>query len=317
MNSAEAWMRERSGGVKLGPKSQRVVQLLATRPEFTSYASTSAVAKLTGVDAATVVRTARALGFSGWPDLRLELRNRYLASLNATEVLSEHHTDASDPILRALRSDIDQLALATRTVDVSAIRAVASAMASSRRSIVIASGAFSGPAYQLAHVAAFMGLDAQFAERGGTTLVNTLARLGQGDCLVVINLWRLLREVRDATHIAHDAGVTTCVITDLQQSALTELADHVVTVPSEGTSHFPSLTTTMAVIHAILADITQQLGPEGRATMDRTEVLWDRVGLMCDSRTSHPDAQFANRPLRQGHDVNGSSRFRVKSGPVS
>jgi DNA-binding MurR/RpiR family transcriptional regulator len=58
---------------------------------------------------------------------------------------------------------------------------------------------------------------------------------------------------------------------DLRRSALTELADHTATVPCEGTSHFPSLTASMAVVHAILAEITRTLGEPARAAMRATE----------------------------------------------
>jgi DNA-binding MurR/RpiR family transcriptional regulator len=282
MESAETWVRDRTDGAVLGPKSERVVHLLATQAEFTSFASASAVAGRAGVDAATVVRTARALGFSGWPDLRLELRNRYLSSLRANEVLNEHEDAASDPILHALRSDVDNVTLAIRTIDVAQVRAIAAAIAGARRTVVIASGSFLGPAHHLVHSAGFMGLDVEFGIRGGTTLVNTLTRLGPGDCLVAINFWRLPREIRDATEIAGAAGATTCVLTDLRRSALTELADHVVTVPCEGTSHFPSLTASMAVVHAILAEITRILGDQARDAMRATEDLWQRMNLMCD-----------------------------------
>ncbi|HEY0577559.1 MAG TPA: MurR/RpiR family transcriptional regulator [Pseudonocardia sp.] len=282
MESAETWVRERTDGAVLGPKSERVVHLLATQAEFTSFASASAVAGRAGVDAATVVRTARALGFSGWPDLRLELRNRYLSSLRANEVLNEHEDAASDPILHALRSDVDNVTLAIRTIDVAQVRAIAAAIAGARRTVVVASGSFLGPAHHLVHSAGFMGLDVEFGIRGGTTLVNTLTRLGPGDCLVAINFWRLPREIRDATEIAGAAGATTCVLTDLRRSALTELADHVVTVPCEGTSHFPSLTASMAVVHAILAEITRTLGDRARDAMRKTEDFWQRMNLMCD-----------------------------------
>jgi DNA-binding MurR/RpiR family transcriptional regulator len=282
MESAETWVRDRTDGAVLGPKSERVVHLLATQAEFTSFASASAVAGRAGVDAATVVRTARALGFSGWPDLRLELRNRYLSSLRANEVLNEHEDAASDPILHALRSDVDNVTLAIRTIDVAQVRAIAAAIAGARRTVVVASGSFLGPAHHLVHSAGFMGLDVEFGIRGGTTLVNTLTRLGPGDCLVAINFWRLPREIRDATEIAGAAGATTCVLTDLRRSALTELADHVVTVPCEGTSHFPSLTASMAVVHAILAEITRTLGDRARDAMRKTEDLWQRMNLMCD-----------------------------------
>jgi DNA-binding MurR/RpiR family transcriptional regulator len=282
MESAETWVRDRTDGSPLGPKSERVVHLLATQAEFTSFASASAVAERAGVDAATVVRTARALGFAGWPDLRLELRNRYLSSLRANEVLTEHEDGSSDPILHALRSDVDNVTLAIRTIDVAAVRAIAAAVANARRTVIVASGSFAGPAHHLLHSAGFMGLDIQFPFRGGTTLVNALTGLGPGDCLVAINFWRLPREIRDATAVAQRAGATTCALTDLRRSALTEVADHVVTVPCEGTSHFPSLTAAMAVVHAILAEITRTLGDPAREAMRATEDLWQRMDLMCD-----------------------------------
>jgi hypothetical protein len=53
-------------------------------------------------------------------------------------------------------------------------------------------------------------------------------------------------------------------------------------VPCEGTSHFPSLTASMAVVHANLAEITRTLGEPARAAMRATEDLWQRLDLMCD-----------------------------------
>jgi DNA-binding MurR/RpiR family transcriptional regulator len=280
MTSAQDWMRERTDGAALGPKAERVAHLLATNTEFSSYASAGAVAERAGVDAATVVRTARALGFTGWPALRLELRNRHLASLGATEVLDAHQSSASDPIRNALRGDLANLTLACRTVDVPAVRAVATALTEARRTVVVASGSFAGPAYQLAHCAAFMGLDVRFVERGGTTLANALTGLGSGDCLLAINFWRLPREVRQAAAIARAAGATTCVLTDLRRNALAKEADHLVTVPCEGTSHFPSLTAAMAVVHALLAEITRQRGDSTLQAIRHTEELWHQMNLM-------------------------------------
>jgi hypothetical protein len=38
----------------------------------------------------------------------------------------------------------------------------------------------------------------------------------------------------------------------------------------------------MAVVHAILAEITRTLGEPARAAMRATEDLWSRLDLMCD-----------------------------------
>lgn len=278
------WLEELGSSASLGPKARRVLRILGNQPEFTAFASASAVAARAGTDPATVVRTARSLGFSGWPNLRLEIRNRYLASLDATAMLQEHSSgDTADPVSRALRSDLAQLMLATRTIDVSKVRRIAEAVVAANRVLVVASGAFAAPAIQFAHVAGFMGIDARFSSRGGTSLANAIAGLQDGDCVIAINLWRIVREVRDAVHLARATGISTCVITDLEQSLLGGFNDLTITVPSEGTSHFPSLTTTMAVTHALLAQVTALLGDDAVLAMERAEALYQDLGLIVDS----------------------------------
>lgn len=280
MAAVESWLRELAQGASLGPKAGQVADLLAAQPRLAAYASAAEVARRAGVNVATVVRTAQVLGFSGWPGLQLELRSRYLASLTAAELLDEHDGSAPDPIVRALRSDMDNLALAIRTLDLNAIRAVSAAIAAARRTLLIASGSFAAPATQLAHIGGAMGLDIELEDRGGTHLVNHLTRYGPDDCLVAVNFWKLPRQILDATRLARQAGLTTCVITDLSSSALARVAGHVITVPSEGTSHFPSLTAAMSVIHAILADIALRRGEKAHAAIQRTEQFWQQMGLI-------------------------------------
>ena len=72
----------------------------------------------------------------------------------------------------------------------------------------------------------------------------------------------------------------TDVITDLRQQPITEVARHQVIVPCEGTSHFPSLTPAMAVVHGLLAEIAKQLGDAGRRSTTHIESLWAEMGVM-------------------------------------
>lgn len=280
MLAIEGWLRELARGAALGPKAGQVADLLAAQPRLAAYASAAEVARRAGVNVATVVRAAQCLGFPGWPGLQLELRSRYLASLSAAELLVEHDNSDPDAIVRALRSDMDCLALTIRTLDLDAVRAVSAAITGARRTLLIASGSFAAPATQLAHIGGAMGLDIELEDRGGTHLVNQLTRCGPGDCLLAVNFWKLPRQILDATRLARQAGLTTCVITDLGSSALARSASHVITVPSEGTSHFPSLTAAASVIHAILADIALRRAGKAGAAIQRTEQLWQQMDLM-------------------------------------
>lgn len=279
MTAIQDWVSHRARGIGLGPAASRVVDILATQPHVASYASTADLAGRANVNVATVVRTARQLGFSGWPELRLELRSRYLASLSATQMLAEHTGTAGDPTTDALRRDIENLEILSRTIDTDAVRATAAAICSAQRTIAVGSGTFAAPVVHLAHACTSMGLDVQVERHFGTQLANTVNRLGAADCLVAVNFWWLPRQVLQATAIAKERGSTVCILTDLRTSPLAEHADHVLIIPSEGASSFPSLTAASAVIHALLAEITQIGGEEVRQAMLGTEEVWSRMGL--------------------------------------
>ncbi|MFT4262044.1 MAG: MurR/RpiR family transcriptional regulator [Nocardioides sp.] len=278
----DGWIEELAAQAALGTQASRIVQVLAAKPRFSSYASAREIADSAGVNISTVTRTAQNLGFSGWPSLQLELRNRFLASLTASEMLADHADPSADPLTAAFQRDAENLALAMRTIDFGTLRTIAETIAGARRTLVIGSGSYLAPVVALAHVAAIMGLDVHWDPMGGTHRVNLAARLGPGDCLVTFNVWRTPREILEITRFAHERGATTCVITDRIGSPITPVGDHVLVVPSEGVTAFPSLTASMSVVHALLGHIALQDVERSRATALEVEDVWRRLDLMVD-----------------------------------
>ena len=110
-----------------------------------SYASTSEAAALAGVNVATVVRAAQLLGFSGWPALRGEARSRYLSSLSASEVLSEHAAGAESPAWASVRSDLRNLQSLSQMLDPEQVESVARLIHDAGTTVVLGSGSFAAP----------------------------------------------------------------------------------------------------------------------------------------------------------------------------
>ncbi|WP_047869951.1 MurR/RpiR family transcriptional regulator [Nocardiopsis sp. RV163] len=273
------WIEAALGGGRLGRAAERVVRVLRDEPRFASYASTAELAERAGVNVATVVRAAQALGFTGWPALRVELRSRYLASLSAGEVLAEHAGADADPVREAFRADREGLRDLERTLEPARVRALAGAVHRARRTRVVGSGTFAAPGVQLAHAAGIMGYDVERLELGGTGLVSALARMGPGDLLLACDLWRLPVALRSAALVARERSVPVAVITDRRDSPLAEGAEHVLLVPSEGVGMFPSLTPVMAVVHAVLAEMARLGGDAVLAAVRDTERLWESTEL--------------------------------------
>lgn len=285
MTSAEslpAWVRQRVGGRRVGRGIERVLGALATQPRQMSFASAAEAASLSGVNAATVVRAAQLLGFSGWPALRSEMRSRYLSRLSASQVLSEHPTDGAGPAVSTLRRDAQNLQDLSLLLDEEQVRRVAGLIAAARTTLVLGSGSFAGPGLQLAHLAQTIGHDVRLQRVGGTALVNAVSLLSPGDCLVVLHLWRSPWEILTAMRIAAGAGVHVVVISDQARADLQEVAHELLPVPSEGASMFPSLVAATCVVQAVVASLVALDPAAAAAASDRTERRWAEMGLFPD-----------------------------------
>lgn len=274
MTSLPTWARDRLEGRSLGPGAARVIETLDLQPQMASYASTAEVAERAGVNIATVVRAAQALGFSGWSELRQEVRSKYLASLSAVQVLGEHASPGASRTRDAVRQDLANLESLAGSIASEQIAAIASRIAGSRRTVVVGTGSFIAPGLQLSHVAQTMGLDVRFGRGGGTTLFNEVGLLGEEDTLVVFSFWWNAKEILQAARVASTAGAGVVLISDRRSSPFTELADETVVVASEGASTFPSLTAAMTVVHCVLAEIADQNEDDVRASLARAEAIW-------------------------------------------
>lgn len=264
-----------------GSQAARVFEVLQTSPEFASYASARDMAQRAGVNASTVTRAAQQMGFSGWPDLQLEIRSQYLSALSGPEVLSEHTTAMNEtPTHAALHRDSDHLARMARSLDPAEVKALADTIGDAPRTLVTASGSFSAPAVVLSYLGTAMGFDIRLDTMAGTERTTQIIALPQGGCLVIFNFWRTPRELIAIAEASARRGITVCLVTDRRTSRLAQVADLVVAVPSEGASIFPSMTPAVAISHAILAELAAAHPEQAARSISDIESLWTDIGLM-------------------------------------
>jgi DNA-binding MurR/RpiR family transcriptional regulator len=284
-DGVQGWLRARLGDREATQGALKVLRVLSSRAREMSYASTADAAKMAGVNAATVVRAAQLLGFSGWPALRAEARSRYLSGLSASQVLNEHALLADTPAWAALRGDVRNLQELAQVLDPAQLERVARLIHDAHSTLVLGSGSFAAPGLQLAHIAQTVGYDVRLHREGGTALLNAASLLREGDCLVIFRLWRSPTELLNAAQVAVERGARIVVISDQSSAKVLKVADELVLVPSEGVSMFPSLTASMTVVHAILASLVALDEERARRSSDHVEALWVEFGLFPSSGT--------------------------------
>lgn len=279
----DAWLRARVPDRGLKPKAAAVLDVLLAQPRRASYGSAAELAELAGANTATVTRTAQALGFAGWPALQQELRARYLAALSAPEVAAEHTGigETEPPSAAAVHRDVENLALLARRMDVEAVRALAGAIATARRTIVVAIGSYSAVGVALAHNAQLAGYDVTLgAGYGGGGPANAVAAMTDKDVLVAISFWRLNQTSVVAAEQANARGARVFALTDAASPILTRAAERVLLVPAEGVAFFPSMTAGLALAQAVVTELAAIDPARTRTAIEHAEAQWARFGLL-------------------------------------
>lgn len=279
MQNITEWLDGLVMGRKTSPGIEATLNVLRLDAGTASFMSTQDLAARADVNVATVVRAAQFLGFSGWSALRSELRHRYLASRRADNLVGERAPAGSSPAGASLSNDAHNMSRLTSSVDPAQIERVAAIVAGACRTIVLSTGSYAAAGFQFAHVAQLMGLDVEMHTANGTALVNRLRMLQPGDCLISCNLWRSSKFVLEVARVAATRGIRIVAVAD-RQTAVTDLAEEALIVPSEGVSFIPSVVGAVSIMQAVLAELAVENPARTMAALRETEDLWGQLDLV-------------------------------------
>lgn len=279
MLQLETWLESLILDRKVSSGTRLVVAAIKDDPGAASYLSGQKLADKASVNVATVVRAAQFLGFSGWPAMKSELRHRYLATMTSEGLLSEHSAPTTGLTQATIAADMRNLAVIGRSIDAEQVKRVAGIIAGAGRTAIVASGSYAAPGMQLSHMGQMMGHDIELLTSSGTSLVNRIKLLGEGDCFLACNLWRSSKFVHSVAEIAKARGARVVVLAD-RRSPLSDLAEEAFIVPSEGVSFVPSIVGAVSVVQAILAELATINPERTTAALRDVEALWTALDLV-------------------------------------
>lgn len=283
VETTREWLESLTEDRHLTPTGKRLASYFAAHPRFASTSSASVVAEQLGANIASVVRFVQGLGFKGWPDFQSHFRHRYyLGTLLPSQLLQERAPVESGASVfeEVLLHDISNLQAALATTDFSQGQAIAEAIANADKTLVVSSGSYAAVGHVLAHLASFMGYQVTLETRAGSALVNALAALEQGDCLVAISFWRQMKHDVLAAEYCRKRGIVTVAIADSAFSPLARVAEHTLIVPTETISFFQSVTTAISGVYGILAELQRLGGQRVDEAMATAEALFQELDVL-------------------------------------
>ncbi|MEU6340096.1 MULTISPECIES: MurR/RpiR family transcriptional regulator [unclassified Streptomyces] len=245
---------------------QRVAEAVVADPAECSRLTVTALAVRTGTSEATVVRTARVLGYPGYRDLRLALaafaareeaggRPAVTPDIAVGDPLSEVVAKLAEDEQRCLADTAAQL-------DVSQLEAAVAALAAARRIDVYGIGASSLVAQDLVQKLLRIGLIAHALSDPHLAVTNAV-QLRQGDVAVAVTHSGHTHDVVEPLRAAFDRGATTIAITGRADGTATQYADHVLLTSSSRESEFrpaamSSRTSQLLVVDCLFVGVAQR-----------------------------------------------------------
>ncbi|MGH9837807.1 MAG: MurR/RpiR family transcriptional regulator [Blastocatellia bacterium] len=246
---------------RLGPHRQQLIRAILDNCEETCFLSSRELAKRYEVDAATVVRTVQALGYEGFTDFSVDLRQHLMTRITpytALKAATRERRSVADHIDHSLDKAFDNLNALRANLDRSRVIEVAKLIHRSRRTLIVGVDFAASLASYFAYGLSGLGLDAEAPNGSEGNLQHKVKVLTAKDLLIAISFGQCLRVTVEAVRQASKQGVATFGITDSDTTPIARYCDaHLVAavvIPSFLTSYVAPVAL-ISAIHVACAHV--------------------------------------------------------------
>ncbi len=253
----------------------RIAQILQSDPSGAAALTVNELADRASTSTATVVRTAKRLGFDGYPQLRLALAAHGGNHTDASEPLGADITDNDDTttVLAKLAAfEAQQLEATAELINPATLRQVVGLIATSRRIDVYGIAASGLVAMDLAAKLNRLGLNVHHHTEHDAAVVSACL-LGPAGLAIGISHSGENRGTIDPLRTARTTGADTAAITGAPRSTLAGHADHVLLTAGREfgfrSAAMASRTGQLLVVDALFVGCAQAL-PGARSALRRT-----------------------------------------------
>ncbi|MEU9109746.1 MurR/RpiR family transcriptional regulator [Streptomyces xanthophaeus] len=263
---AELRARVRALAPSMTRSMQTVAEAVASDPAGCSRLTVSALAEHTGTSEATVVRTARLLGYPGYRDLRLALAalaaQQESGAAPAVTVDIAVDDPLADVVAKLAHEEAQTLADTAAGLDLTQLAAAVTALASARRIDIYGVGASGLVAQDLAQKLLRIGLLAH-AHSDPHLAVTNAVQLRPGDVAVAVTHSGATGDVIEPLRTAFERGATTVALTGRPNAPVSHYADLVLATSAARETRLrpaamSSRTSQLLVVDCLFVGVAQQ-----------------------------------------------------------
>ncbi|WP_327044093.1 MurR/RpiR family transcriptional regulator [Microbispora sp. NBC_01189] len=264
----------------LTPAAQTIARLILDDPASVAHSTITEVSAISGISEATIVRTARSLGFAGYSQLRFALAAAVARDTPERLVPGDLAPDdpLTDVIAKVARAEAQALADTAAQLDPDALAAVVDAVAAARRVDVYGVGASGLVAADMVQKLLRIGLPGNHFTDAHLALTSA-ALLREGDVAVGVSCTGETPDVLGPVRAARGAGATVVAITNNPRSSLAGLAGHVLISAGRESAFRPgalaSRISQLLIVDCLFVGVAQSTFDASDAALRATRVALD------------------------------------------
>ncbi len=261
----------------LSPATLRVARYFAAHREEVLVASAAELAAKLETSDATVVRTAKALGYPGLDALRRGLADELRKDLTPADRVARTLEKVEGDLVKAfdatLSLHLGALAALRRSISPALFRSAVDHVLRADRVAVFGIGPSSAMANYFAIQARRFGLDAIAVTDTGLLLADQLLHLRKGDLLLIMAYGRVYPELQALFDHADHTGLARILMTDTLGAKLKKRSDLVLQIPRGRADMFSMHTATLAFLETLLVGIATQRPKETIGSLTKLNQL--------------------------------------------
>lgn len=285
----------------LSPRERAVTDFVLSHPSEAVTASAQQLAALTQTSDATVVRTARSLGFRGLRELKRSVLDMLMARRDPAMVLDQRLEGlGSAPVVdRVIADSVDLLRRLPDVLDTRDFAAAAHLIEGAGRTVCYGIGPASATARYLAIEVGRLGRLSRSVETTGFRLADDLLGIGADDVVVVVAPLRLFREIEALLGHCAEVGAPVVVITETLGAELRERVRAVLSTPPSTAGTADENFAARLVAHALVMDLAARDRSGAVAARQRLNRLREEIAGADMDTDIGTDAVSADPPEGQ------------------
>ncbi len=257
-----------------------------------AYMTASKLGEETGVSESTVVRFTTELGFEGYPHFQAALKEELKSKLTSVQRLNytERFEDDASAIRDIIKADMENIRDTLASIDEDAMSEAVRSILKARK-IYIMGLRSSAPLSSFMHFYMTLLFDDVVHIHSNSTneVFEQIMPITSDDVMIGISFPRYSKRTINSMEYAKQKGARVIVITDKDNTPMTEFADVKIFAKSSMAAFVDSLAAPLSLINALLVTLGMHRREHIVHSFEALEMLWSRYSVYDVGRDRNSD----------------------------